>query len=110
MEQALAGPDFDSLSLDDAGQVDEGEIVVNQSSQLLGIAYQSFVQALRGRSDLPVYLFPYDWRYSNVRSANKLVNYVRALQQKKLKSAQPVQWDKAFDFACHSMGGLVFRC
>jgi hypothetical protein len=54
-------------------------------------------------------LFPYDWRYSNVRSANKLVNYVRTLQQKKLKSAQPAQWDKAFDFACHSMGGLVFR-
>ena len=102
-------PDFDSLSLNDSGQVDEAETVVNRASQLLGIAYESFVQPLRGRSDLPVYLFPYDWRYSIVRSANNLLNYVLALQQKNLKSLLPTKWDGAFDFACHSMGGLVFR-
>jgi hypothetical protein len=107
--QKLGDVDFDSLSLDDAAVVDDGETVVNRASQLLGVAYQAFVQALRGRSDLPVYVFPYDWRYSNVRSANKLVQFVRALQQKKLRSLLPVNWDKTFDFACHSMGGLVFR-
>jgi hypothetical protein len=106
--QALGDVDFDSLALDDTAQVDDTETVVNRASQLLGVAYQGFVQALRGRSDLPVYVFPYDWRYSNVRSANKLVQFVRALQQKKLKSL-PVNWDKSFDFACHSMGGLVLR-
>jgi hypothetical protein len=107
--QTLGDVDFDRLSLDDAALADEAELVVNRASQLLGIAYQAFVQALRGRSDLPVYVFPYDWRYSNVRSANKLVQFVRALQQKNLKSLLPVKWDKTFDFACHSMGGLVFR-
>jgi hypothetical protein len=25
------------------------------------------------------------------------------------KSLAPANWDKAFDFACHGMGGLVFR-
>ena len=44
-----------------------------------------------------------------VRSAKKLVNYVLALQKKNLKSLAPAHWDKAFDFACHSMGGLIFR-
>jgi hypothetical protein len=37
------------------------------------------------------------------------VNYVLAVQKKNLKSLAPANWDKAFDFACHSMGGLVFR-
>ena len=107
-EAAVVAPDFDSLALETNGEVDEAEIVVNGASQLLGVAYDSFVQALRGR-DLPVYVFPYDWRYSMVRSAKKLVNYVLALQKKNLRSVAPGNWDMAFDFACHSMGGLVFR-
>jgi len=107
-EAGVVAPDFDSLALETNGEVDEAEIVVNRASQLLGVAYDSFVQSLRGR-DLPVYVFPYDWRYSMVRSAKKLVNYVLALQKKNLKSLAPANWDKAFDFACHSMGGLVFR-
>lgn len=107
--QALGDVDFDGLSLEDNALVDEAETVVNRGSQLLGIAYGSFAQGLRGRSDLPVYLFPYDWRYSNGRSATKLVHYVYVLQQKNLKSLLPTKWDGAFDFVCHSMGGLVFR-
>jgi hypothetical protein len=109
LEAGIAILDFDSLALDANALVDETETVVNRASQLLGIAYEPFVQALRGRSDLPVYVFPYDWRYSNVRSADKLVQYVLALQKKNLKSLLPTKWDGAFDFACHSMGGLVFR-
>jgi len=107
-EAGVVAPDFDSLALESNGEVDEAEIVVNRASQLLGVAYDSFVQSLRGR-DVPVYVFPYDWRYSMVRSAKKLVNYVLALQKKNLKSLAPANWDRAFDFACHSMGGLVFR-
>jgi hypothetical protein len=108
VEAGVVVPDFDSLALDPNGEVDETDIVVNRASQLLGLAYESFVQSLRGRG-LPVYVFPYDWRYSIVRSADKLVKYVQALQKKTIKSLQPINWDKAFDFACHSMGGLVFR-
>jgi hypothetical protein len=37
------------------------------------------------------------------------VHYVETLQQKNLKGILPSTWDKAFDFACHSMGGVVFR-
>jgi hypothetical protein len=107
-EAAVAPPDFDSLALDSNGDVDDAEIVLNRASQLLGVAYDSFVQSLRGRG-VPVYVFPYDWRYSMVRSAKKLVNYVLALQKKTLRSLGGSNWDGLFDFACHSMGGLVFR-
>ncbi len=80
-EAGVVVPDFDSLALGSNGEVDEADIVVNRASQLLGIAYESLVQSLRGRG-MPVYVFPYDWRYSMVRSAKKLVNYVLALQRK----------------------------
>jgi hypothetical protein len=50
-------PDFDSLALDANALVDETVTVFNRASQLLGVAYRSFVQALRGR-DLPVYVLP----------------------------------------------------
>ena len=89
-EAGVVAPDFDSLALESKGEVDESEIVVNRASQLLGVAYDSFVQSLRGR-DMPVYVFPYDWRYSMVRSAKKLVNYVLALQKKNLRSLCPRQ-------------------
>ncbi len=60
---------------------------------------------MRGRSDDRfVYLFPYDWRYSNVVSAQRLVWFVKQLQNKPIKN-----WDRRFDFVVHSMGGLVLR-
>lgn len=107
--QFLGDVDFESLSLDSAAQADNAADVVNRATQLLEIAYGSFARGLRGRSGQPVYLFPYDWRYSNRRSAEGLVTFVRMLQEKKPRNAQPSSWDKTFDFACHSMGGLVFR-
>ncbi len=108
LEAGVVPPDFDSLVLDTNGEVDEAEAVVTRATQLLGIAYSSFVQSLRGRG-VPVYVFPYDWRYSMVRSAQKLVKYILALQKKTFKSLGAGNWDGAFDFACHSMGGLIFR-
>ncbi|HVB33632.1 MAG TPA: hypothetical protein VNJ52_04545 [Patescibacteria group bacterium] len=108
-DQSLGDVDFESLSLDAAAQADSAADVVNRATQLLAIAYGSFARGLRGRSGQPVYLFPYDWRYSNVRAAGRLVNFVRMLQQKRPKQTQSAPWDKTFDFACHSMGGLVFR-
>jgi hypothetical protein len=108
-EQGLGDPHIQNLLLSASGELDLSETVVNEPLQLLRIAYQSFVQGLRGRSKLPVYLFPYDWRYSSARSAKLLVDFVRLLQQKTLTSGAGSRWDRSFDFACHSMGGLVFR-
>jgi len=102
-------PAFDSLALDDAAQADrdEDEYVVTQPSQLLEIAYGPLASALQGRLDVPAYLFPYDWRYSIVQSAQALVQYVRRLKLKAMPSVKG--WDGLFDFAVHSMGGLVLR-
>jgi hypothetical protein len=107
VEQTLFGPDFERLALLDSGEADEDESVVNRASQLLPIAYGSLVAALRGRLNLPVYVFPYDWRYSITKAAEALVRRVHRLQKKKLASLP--SWDGTFDFVCHSMGGLVLR-
>jgi hypothetical protein len=106
-ESALLGRiDFDTLALDSEGVVDRADDVVTRPYQLLAVAYASFVEALRGRSDAPVYLYPYDWRVSVVQAAQQLVRYVATLQRKPLAVAG---WDRRFDFAVHSMGGLVLR-
>jgi hypothetical protein len=105
--EKFAAPDFDSLALDDAAMADRDEHVVSRPSQLLEIAYGPLTQALQGRLDVPAYLFPYDWRYSIAQSAQALVQYVNRLKLKSMPSVQ--KWDGLFDFAVHSMGGLVLR-
>jgi hypothetical protein len=100
-------PDFDSLALDDAAASDRDETVVTRPAQLLEVAYGPLAQALQGRLGVPAYLFAYDWRYSIEKSAQALVQFVRGLQQKQMPSIPG--WDRLFDFAVHSMGGLVLR-
>ena len=100
-------PDFKTLALDDDAVADRDEYVVSRPSQLLEIAYAPLVQALQGRLDVPAYLFPYDWRYSIVQSAKALVQFVKRLKLKQMPSLP--RWDGRFDFAVHSMGGLVLR-
>jgi Lecithin:cholesterol acyltransferase len=99
--------DFETLALTDDAQADRSALVVTRPAQLLDIAYATLAQGLQGRNQVPAYLFAYDWRYSNVRSAQELVHFVERLQAKSIP-ALPA-WDRRFDFACHSMGGLVFR-
>ncbi|HUA35612.1 MAG TPA: hypothetical protein VMA09_18525 [Candidatus Binataceae bacterium] len=100
-------PDFKSLALDDRAQADFSDLVVTRSSQLLEIAYAPLASALQGRLNTPAYVFPYDWRYSIAQSAEDLVVFVKRLQQKTMSSIKG--WDHLFDFAVHSMGGLVLR-
>lgn len=106
-EQTLLGPNFDQIALDDSGEADEDESVITRASQLLPIAYASLVSSLRGRLSVPVYVFPYDWRYSIGKAADALARYIDQLKKKKLPSLPG--WKGTFDFVCHSMGGLVLR-
>ncbi|MGO9607671.1 MAG: lipase/acyltransferase domain-containing protein [Candidatus Binataceae bacterium] len=105
--EKFTAPDFNSLALDDAATADDDDQVLSRPSQLIEIAYGPLVQALQGRLNVPAYLFPYDWRYSIVHSAEALVQFVLRLQKKPMKSVPG--WDRLFDFAVHSMGGLVLR-
>jgi hypothetical protein len=107
VETRFVAPDFDSLALDDPGDADATEQVVTRPSALLGAAYGPLVAGLRGRSGVPAYLFPYDWRYSNALSAQRLVRVVTRLRKKPMPGI--VGWDGNFDFVVHSMGGLVLR-
>lgn len=103
----LIAPDFDALALDDSADADLTEEVLTRPSALLAPAYGPLVSGLRGRTGVPTYLFPYDWRYSNIANARRLVRFVRRLQKKPMDSLKP--WDGTFDFVVHSMGGLILR-
>ncbi|HTY54906.1 MAG TPA: hypothetical protein VMB26_06900 [Candidatus Binataceae bacterium] len=104
-ETKFVAPDFNSLALDSSGLSDLDAEVVSRASQLLAIAYAPLISGLRGRLQAPVYLFPYDWRTSIMDSAEALMAYVKRLTRK----AMVKDWDQNFDFAVHSMGGLVLR-
>lgn len=106
-ETHFVAPDFKTLALDDSGLSDADAEVVSRASQLLAIAYAPLVNGLRGRLKAPAYLFPYDWRTSIMDSAEALVGYIKRLARKTMPAIP--HWDQTFDFACHSMGGLVLR-
>jgi Lecithin:cholesterol acyltransferase len=107
VEGKFVAPDFDSLALDDTGAADRSEDVVTRPAQLFAVAYAPLGGALRGRLGVPAYLFPYDWRFSITQTGRALVEAVGQLMRKPMPTIP--QWDNRFDFACHSMGGLVFR-
>jgi hypothetical protein len=106
-ENKFIAPDFNSLALTDDGRADRSSQVVSRPSALIELAYAPLVSGLQGRSGVPSYLFAYDWRYSIVVSARALVRFIESLQAKSIPEIP--EWTGDFDFACHSMGGLVFR-
>jgi Lecithin:cholesterol acyltransferase len=106
-EGKIVAPDFESLALADDGLSDRAARVVSRPSSLIELAYAPLVSGLQGRSGVPAYLFAYDWRYSIVLSARALVGFVELLRRKAIPEIPG--WMGTFDFACHSMGGLVFR-
>jgi hypothetical protein len=104
-ESKVVALNFDLLALSDDGLADRNSRVLGRPAQLLDIAYAKLAGGLQGRSATPAYLFAYDWRYSIKRTAADLVRFVDQLLLKTIYDG----WDRRFDFACHSMGGLVFR-
>lgn len=103
----LFGPTFEDLALDPTAKFDRSLHVVTRANGVLPIAYASLVSTLRQRREMPVYVFPYDWRYSVETAAAKLEELARMVHAK-IKVAKP-SWSGKIDFVCHSMGGLVFR-
>ncbi|HOX44456.1 MAG TPA: hypothetical protein PK668_12705 [Myxococcota bacterium] len=108
--RAVAGGSLKSLLLDLQGEVDEWDDVVNRPTQALHIAYAKFVEGLRGRLEVPIYVFPYDWRLSCGENGRRLASFVEHLRKKPMHALPG--WRKAgglVDLVCHSMGGLVAR-
>ncbi len=102
------GRAFTDLALDPSGTSDFAPRVTTRANGLLPVAYERLVNALRQRRQLPVYVFPYDWRYSVEKTAEKLGEFTAAIHRK-ITAEAPVGWSGKIDFVCHSMGGLVFR-
>lgn len=107
VETSLTGPDLRTLALDADGNTDAALDVVNRASSLLAGAYAPLVRALRARRSAPVYVFPYDWRYSTAVTAKLLAAFVARVRDK--MAAAQTGWRGKVDFVVHSFGGLVFR-
>lgn len=107
LETGLTGPDLRTLALDADGKTDAALDVVNRASSLLAGPYGKLVQSLRARRSAPVYVFPYDWRYSTAVTGQLLAHFVARVRSK--MAAAQTGWDGKVDFVTHSFGGLVFR-
>jgi pimeloyl-ACP methyl ester carboxylesterase len=104
---AIAGPDSFSLALDRTGNFDASLQVVTRADGLLVSAYERLASALRSRQAGPVYVFPYDWRYSTAKTGAELAQFVARVRGK--MAANFSGWNGKVDFVAHSLGGLVFR-
>jgi pimeloyl-ACP methyl ester carboxylesterase len=51
-----------------------------------------------------LYIFNYDWRQDNVKSAQELDKFIKTIQSK-----YPKKQDQKIDIVAHSMGGLITR-
>jgi lecithin:cholesterol acyltransferase len=107
LEAGLAGPDLRTLALDAEGKTDASLDVVTRASSLLMGPYAKLVLALRARRSAPVYVFPYDWRYSTALSGKLLASFVARVRNK--MAAAQTGWRGKVDFVTHSFGGMVFR-
>ena len=104
---AISGPDLFSLALDRSGSSDASLQVVTRANGLFLEAYERLAVALRSRQPGPVYVFPYDWRYSTKASGGQLAEFVARVRRKMATAFSG--WSGRIDFVTHSLGGLVFR-
>ncbi|MDZ8119017.1 esterase/lipase family protein [Pontiella agarivorans] len=91
---------------------DEALESIIQPSEVELLAYGELVGELRKNSSRPVYIFNYDWRYSNVENGERLQDFIgyliaKSKARRRVDPKQPVF--SSFDFITHSMGNQVFR-
>jgi pimeloyl-ACP methyl ester carboxylesterase len=108
--KAIAGPPLHDILLAANGEVDDADDITNRAGQLLAPAYGKFLDGLRGRLKVPVYVFPYDWRLSNKVNGARLVDFVESIRKKPMRAiAGWAAGPRSVSLIGHSMGGLVAR-
>tara|TARA_Y100000310_G_scaffold345515_1_gene465860 strand:+ start:7672 stop:8838 length:1167 start_codon:yes stop_codon:yes gene_type:complete len=68
------------------------------------LAYREFLGDLNTKE--PIYIFNYDWRFSNKRSGENLNDFVNYLTEKAKAIGKPID---SFNFVTHSMGNVCLR-
>jgi len=87
-----------NIELQDDGLSDVGRENIVERSDVEDLAYSEIINYFRSRG-FSVYIFGYDWRRSNMDSAEQLDLFVKSLTRKLSRSK--------FNFISHSMGGIV---
>ncbi|PIE50136.1 MAG: hypothetical protein CSA38_04910 [Flavobacteriales bacterium] len=86
------------LTLQFDGESDKGPENIIERADVENLAYSEIVNYLRSIG-YRVFIFGYDWRKSNEKSAEELSKFVKKIQRKLNESK--------INFLTHSMGGLV---
>lgn len=73
-----------------------------ERSDVEDLPYREAVSILEKKTNMPVYIFGYDWRKSLTETAMRLAEYIEYLKEK--------LYVKKFNFITHSMGAMVFCC
>lgn len=96
-----------AVSYDDQGNYfDQHSDVIIQPGQTEHLVYREFIRDLK--TDKPVYIFHYDWRFSAQVNGRRLIEFMNYLTAK--SKANPQQADiKRFDFVTHSLGNIILR-
>jgi len=93
------------LTLELNGQrFDHGIDNIIQPGSVEELAYREFLGDLNTTE--PIYIFNYDWRFTNKRSGEKLHDFVHYLTEKSKAIGQPID---SFNFVTHSMGNVCLR-
>lgn len=86
------------LTLQFDGESDKGAENIIERADVENLAYSEIVNYLRSLG-YRVFIFGYDWRKSNEKSAEELSKFIKKIQRKLNESK--------INFLTHSMGGLV---
>ncbi|MED3563000.1 alpha/beta hydrolase [Bacillus xiapuensis] len=73
-----------------------------ERSDVEDLAYRQAVHIIEKKTNMPVYIFGYDWRKSSIENSRLLEAYVYYLKEKLSI--------KKFNFIAHSLGGIIFSC
>lgn len=89
-----------ALKQDSRFEVNHKSII--ERSDVEDLSYREIVHVLEHKTNLPIYVFGYDWRKSAVEIAKGMADYIEYLKEKLSVNS--------FNFIVHSMGGLIFSC
>ncbi len=83
---------------------DEKLNTIVRAGEIEELAYGEFLHDLK--TDKPIYIFNYDWRFSCKENSKRLVSFIDYLTEKTNAVGKSIS---TFDFITHSLGNFVLR-
>lgn len=98
--------DLEFTHPDEGVYYDEKTNTIIKAGEIEELAYAEFIRDLK--TDKPVYIFNYDWRFSAAVNGYMLGQFVEYLIAKS-RASKEVETFRKFDFITHSLGNFIVR-